>query len=691
VYHALVEQVDAIVHCGAAVNWVYSYAALRAANVCGTTELLRLACRAGASFHFVSSLSACYAQDGPVTADETFDALPLLRRVHLGYAQTKIVGEALVREARARGLAARIYRPALISGHSETGAYNQDDLIATLIRGCVIMGIAPDLDWRLDALPVDTVANSIVELSREDRTTFHLAHPCPRHWRECVLWMRLYGYDVRLVSYPTWLRRVNVETSANAAHPLRPLRSFFTARPPGARGLTLPELYEESRRTHADSSATQSHLAASGVRVPALDATLLDTYFRAFIERGDLRPAGRVVRPGKSTTPVGRVFRRDANPAGERAAALAEAVRPGDLDLEILSANNEHSIISELTSWRSQRPSGVWRAWMTTADGTRRDVIVKLKASGEDVVAVGEAIADVVDPKVAAPYRRCSRELGFTGSQAREIAIARQHDPRFVAHSPHLFASVADEATGTWLLVQERIADGRLLDSANEADLWARTDIAIAVDGLATLQAIWFDREDELRTQPWIGHVHSADSMHRMSDLWIALAAHAERFFSSWADAELATLNRRLADNVLQWWQPLERHTRTLIHGDFNPRNICLRGTPARLCAYDWELATVGIPQRDLAEFLCFVLSPETAGDTTHWIERHRRALSRVTGSPIDRARWMAGFQAAMCDLLINRLAIYAMVQRVRPQPFLPRVVRTWWAIAQATGCEALA
>jgi len=103
-YDALAREVDAVCHAAAAVNWVFSYAGLRAANVLGTLELLRLACRAGAPFHFVSSLSTCYATSEPRTVDEAFDALSELRGIPLGYAQTKVVGEALTREAGKRGL-----------------------------------------------------------------------------------------------------------------------------------------------------------------------------------------------------------------------------------------------------------------------------------------------------------------------------------------------------------------------------------------------------------------------------------------------------------------------------------------------------------------------------------------------------------------------------------------------------------
>ena len=110
-----------------------------------------------------------------------------------------------------------------------------------------------------------------------------------------------------------------------------------------------------------------------------------------------------------------------------------------------------------------------------------------------------------------------------------------------------------------------------------------------------------------------------------------------------------------------------------------------LRGLPGsaqRLCAYDWELATIGAPQRDLAEFLCFVLAPETAADdAANWIQRYRGLLEEQTSVIIDPIEWEEGLRAALCDFIVDRLAMYAMIHRFRPQAFLPRVMRTWLAL----------
>lgn len=701
-YDELTRDVDAVCHAAAAVNWVFSYAGLRAANVLGTLELLRLACRAGAVFHFVSSLSTCYSTTGPRTADEDFDALAELRGIHLGYAHTKVVGEALAREAGRRGLPVRIYRPALISGHSVTGAFNRDDLISALVRGCVHMGAAPDLDWKLDCEPVDVVAKAIVDLSTSPETVFHLGHVRPRHWRECVLWMRMYGYNVRLVSYHSWLRRLERETlpgaPGSATHPLRPLRSFFLDRPADARGLTLPELYEERRRTSAVSTRTRATRSAHGAPCPDLNATLLETYFGAFRGSGDLPdPPARTLAAPSGARPM----------PGARAAVdvfdarfLSTVVDATVHRVDVLSAGSDHSIVSELTAWRSKRPTGLFRARLILDDGAR-DVFIKIKALASDVMAVGEALADLVDPSVGHAYRRHIERVGFVASDAREIAVYRQSDPRITKHLPHVLGTVADKPSGTWVAVLEDVRGAALVDSVDRPEDWGHAEIAAASDGLAALHAVWLGRDDELLVQPWIGHVPTACAVGDMTDLWTALADHAAPHFAAWADPDIAQIHQRLVAGATDWWRPLDAGPRTLIHHDFNPRNVCLRSTlkgwsgadgeRLRLCAYDWELATLGAPQRDLAEFLCFVLTDATTADAGRWIEHHRVALERASGTAIDAEGWTRGFRSALYDVLINRLAMYTVVHRVRRQSFLPRVVRTWRRLYQQYPLDGVA
>ena len=85
----------------------------------------------------------------------------------------------------------------------------------------------------------------------------------------------------------------------------------------------------------------------------------------------------------------------------------------------------------------------------------------------------------------------------------------------------------------------------------------------------------------------------------------------------------------------------------TLIHNDCNPRNLCLRKPDRvseegniRTCLYDWELAAIDVPQRDVVEFLAFTLMPCTAQNARlELLDFYRCNLEHFTGItyPLDR------------------------------------------------------
>ena len=119
---------------------------------------------------------------------------------------------------------------------------------------------------------------------------------------------------------------------------------------------------------------------------------------------------------------------------------------------------------------------------------------------------------------------------------------------------------------------------------------------------------------------------------------------------------------------------------RTLIHNDFNPRNVCLRPTHdgPRLCVYDWELATYHIPQHDLVEFLLFVVGPEIEYDKVFaYMEAHRKALEKYAQTTIDQEQWRIGFNLGIFDLTVNRIALYLMAHTFRHYRFMQPVMRT--------------
>jgi hypothetical protein len=195
---------------------------------------------------------------------------------------------------------------------------------------------------------------------------------------------------------------------------------------------------------------------------------------------------------------------------------------------------------------------------------------------------------------------------------------------------------------------------------------------------------MWMGRDRELEREPWIGIAPSAERMVAMRPLWDALAEHAAVEFPALMNDEHLRRHAILTDTLGEWWGRLESMPRTLIHNDFNPRNIGIRasGASARLCAYDWELATIHVPQHDVAELLAFVLAPAVdRREVEHYVELHRRLVAEA-GAAVPNAReWRAGFALAARDLLINRFGLYLMGYTVHQWDFIARAIATLRAL----------
>jgi thioester reductase-like protein len=665
-YMSLV-RVGNLYHVAAAVDWVQAYDGLRAANVDGTLELLRMAATGERSaFHFVSSLAVCYSTTGD-RADETLDPMTALEGMHLGYAHSKSVAESLVRQAAGRGLEARIIRPALVTGHGATGVSNPDDLVALLLRGCIALGAAPDMDWTLDCVPVDHVARAVVALGPPRAgggDVVHLRNGGSRRWRECVLWMRLRGYPLDLLPYADWAALVRDRATA-PSHPLFALRGFLLRRIPDRPDAHLAEMYEDDRHPVISARPLAPSVAEAAPCEP-LGPALLERYFRFYED------AGAVPRPACSSR---RAEMRDPLDALRDAVERATGSRP----LTLAPMSGDDSIVAELTSWRTGAATGLFRARLE--DGRR--VVVKSKPSDEQVMDVAEHVAALASPMLGALHREHRSRSPFRTGHVRELALARIDDRRWARHTAAYVGSDADPGRATWTLVVEEVTDA--LPATGATHIWAPELIETAIDGIATLHSVWLGRvaglDDTIPVVP-----RDQASMIEMRPLWRELARRVAPSFRTWAGDALPRLHARLAASIGDWWIAATDNERTLIHNDCNSRNVLLRrGDPPALCALDWELATIGAPQRDLAELLAFTLDPTTPpAMVIDTIERGRSALERESGRAIDARRWTDGFVVSMGDLLVDRLASYAMLHRFRPQPFLPRVVRTWLAIYRA-------
>jgi amino acid adenylation domain-containing protein/thioester reductase-like protein len=322
-FRELADGIDVIYHVGAAVNFIYPYSELRAANVTGTREVIRLADLAGGvPVHYVST-AAVLAGLGVAGVREVTEDTPLEHpgRLRIGYLETKYVAEELLRNAGRAGLPVAIYRPLDITGSLRTGACNIATELCALIRFITDTGLAPGIALPLDFVPADVCAAAIRHISLGAGTgTYHLASPRPALLGDLIARLRAHGFGVEEVPFEAWVSELLRHAAHHPSHPMTPFLPLFVDRDPGS-GLTVAEMYLDHVFPRYGRTRTERALAGSGIAVPPADGRLLDQAIGHLVATGYLTApspahalpglgvAGDHLRrgPGRS---AGRVLRR---------------------------------------------------------------------------------------------------------------------------------------------------------------------------------------------------------------------------------------------------------------------------------------------------------------------------------------------------------------------------------------------
>jgi len=360
---------------------------------------------------------------------------------------------------------------------------------------------------------------------------------------------------------------------------------------------------------------------------------------------------------------------------GDPALAVEDALPIGGVTLD-------GGLLGEMTRLRARRAVGLFPRRLTFRSplhgaGTR-DVLVRVKALDDEVLLMASTVASMCGGRLGELARRDAGWSGLGGTHRRELGVYRQADPRFTRHAPAVLGVVEDERRDLFAVVLELLRDVDLRDGAGDLRGWTPAHLAAAIRGIAEVHSIWYRREDELREQPWL--CPPARDPARAQELWAEVLSYAADEFPAWFPPRERRLHARVIGALPSSADERARLPRTLIHGDFNPRNLAFRRDPGgpRLVAWDWELAALDVPQRDLAELLAFVLSPRSGRDEVDaWVELHRVELERHAGERIEPDAWRRGYQLALEDLLATRLGFYLVAHAFRACPFLERVLAT--------------
>lgn len=322
-------------------------------------------------------------------------------------------------------------------------------------------------------------------------------------------------------------------------------------------------------------------------------------------------------------------------------------------------------------------------------------IVLKSKAPGAVIRRRLEEVYGRIDPRLAALQRRLDPSI-LDDAHTRELQIYALDRPGLRAVTPAIHRVWLDPARQIYAIAMELLEGARHLRTLGDLSAWQPADIDCAVRGIARVHGEHLGELSAAAPPPWLvpfERLHDA----RLLDYQAALLAYNAAAFPELFGAERVRRLEALLASAPARRRAIASRPLTLIHGDLTPRNVCLRARGGagelRLCAYDWELAQAHLPQRDICEFLCYVLEPRQGwrhAATAHLLERYRARLAAAAGRPIDAASFRRDLALALAEFCTFKLLVQGITHQLLGQRgYFERLVANAFDALAAYGADS--
>lgn len=352
----------------------------------------------------------------------------------------------------------------------------------------------------------------------------------------------------------------------------------------------------------------------------------------------------------------------------------------------VVQANEmvENGIITTITGRVSRKLIGFIPIDLYFGGATSpQKTVLKSKALDIEVVKGLHAMAASIDPALSDLFGIYMHQLEYAGCHLKEIALYRQIHLGGFRCTPEYLGEWIDPTREIYLLLMEQLDPQDLvhINSQKHPEWWTPEQIK------TTLQEI--TRVHQHLQKP---EVQKAMPEIRWFEPWKAKPLYG-KLVSIMRQEEEDSLLADKVEKMLGFVETLEQERNaltlpeTIIHNDFNPRNIAIR-KDGRPCIYDWELAVVGLPHRDVVEFLSFVMEEDFEKTLFLDFLHFHFQCWRNDHFEIPWEAWKQGYLYALKEYLVTRVSFYEVAGILAKYAFSTRILNNAFRMLEILLCE---
>lgn len=341
-------------------------------------------------------------------------------------------------------------------------------------------------------------------------------------------------------------------------------------------------------------------------------------------------------------------------------------------------AKLDNGILTELTSKVSKKVIGFVQAEIETISGETHPILLKSKALGAELLEGLRFMASNVNVALADTINSYKHLLEYKDSHLKEIAVYAALNEINYPFMPCLYGTVNNTNREIHLLIMERLVSEKmdLFNAEDTPEKWDVPTLKNIIDSIHLVHASFLENTNKIPKIEELNYIELIELYRVFIDL-------------NRKDYDYFELDNRFEEmnNFIAIWEQngvKPRGKLTLIHNDFNPRNVGVRknGTP---CIYDWELAIYGVPQRDIFEFLAFSFQSEmNESDLLDLLKHHYNLVKSINDKGYNWADYIYDFELAGRLFLISRVNFHLTGSTLVNYSFIERVFKTSFSILDA-------
>lgn len=333
-----------------------------------------------------------------------------------------------------------------------------------------------------------------------------------------------------------------------------------------------------------------------------------------------------------------------------------------------LSDNN--GIITSLTAENTSKYIGL-SLWSIEDRGEHEFALLKSKPTDKETLNCMYILTGMLDPALAKSFMKYQDKSDFMNCHTKELFLYDFFKENDSPGVPKVFGTYENNEREAYFLFMEFFQENhmRVFNSELKIHLWTNKEILEATKVITKLH---FDLDQVKELNKNIVFTAFKDYKEFLSHSIDVITIEYGKKYAQMI-ALFKNCSSYLEQNEERILKVLPTH---IVHNDFNPRNIAITNK-GEFKIYDWELAGIDLPHRDIIELLCFTHNSENISlPILELLKGHHQEYMNEQPEKIEFDLWFDGYKYAFSKFICNRVNFYMLGSRISQYPFLGQLLK---------------